>query len=151
MPENDYAARAEQYQKAEERLNSKGKVERKNYGPLGSGWIVKLDKATVDDTLIEDLNQLDRITELHLPGATITDSQLESILSSKLGVFLNVVDVSGTNITDAALKPLVTLAYLQKVNISGTKVSDAFVKEMLAKRKASTGIPSQCKNVAFTK
>ncbi len=151
MPENQYAAMAERSQKVHERLSSKGKVEQKSYGPLGSGSIVKLDKVTVDDQLIEDLGLLDRITELHLPGATVTDAQLEAILSSKVGVFLNAVDFSGTNISDAAVKPLVTAAYLQKANFSGTKISDAFVKDMLAQRRKNSGIPSQCKKVAIVK
>jgi len=151
MPANEYAAMAERHQNVHERLSSKGKVETKSYGPLGSGSIIKLDKVTVDDQLIEDLGSFERITELHLPGAIVTDAQLESILSSKVGVFLNAVDFSGANISDAAVKPLVTAAYLQKADFSGTKISDAFVKDMLAQRRKNGGIPNQCKNVKVTK
>jgi hypothetical protein len=151
MPANQFASIQEANKKAEDNLKAIGKLERKNYGPLGSGWIVKLDKAQVDEQVIKDLYTLDRITELHIPGATITDGQLQELLTSKIGNFLNSVDFSGTGVTDAGVKPLADCRWLQKAKISGTKISDAFLADMKAQRKKNDQVPGPCKNVAVTK
>ena len=139
------------YQSAEDAIKAVGKLDKKSYGPLGSAWSVKLDRAKFDEQLIANLKRLDRVSEFLIPGATITDAQLEEILSSPIGVYFNNVDLSGTGVTDAGVKSLAGCKYLQKANIKGTKISDAFLADLKSKRKNNPDIPAQCRNPAFAK
>jgi len=151
MPENQFASIQKANEEAEAAIRSLGKLDRKNYGALGSGWSVKLPKAQFDEKLIEHLARLDRVTEFHVPGAAITDAQMQQVLTSSIGVFFNDVDVSDTGLSDAGVEALPNCKWLQKVNIKGTKISDSFLNDMKKKRRDNIEVPAQCKNVVVTK
>lgn len=149
-PEDEYEKLQQTLQSAEQRLNALGKVERKEYPP-GAAWSLDLHGATIDGQVVSDATTIERISELLLSGSTITDEQLQQLLQSNRTVFLNVLDVSNTGITDAGLAGLAHKQYLQKVNIQGSKVTDGFVSTLQSERAADAQIPAQFKSVAVTK
>jgi hypothetical protein len=151
MPANQYEDMQKANLEAEDRLRAKGTLDRKSYGPLGSAWVVKLPKATIDDALITDLGRLDRVSEFHIPGATITDAQMQQILQSGPCGSFNKLDVSDTGLTDAGVEGLAGLRWLQEVNVGGTKISDKFLADMASKRRANKDLPNQTRNVAVKK
>jgi hypothetical protein len=151
MPANQYEDMQKANQGAEDRVRGKGALERKSYGPLGSAWVVKLPKASFDDALVSDLERLDRISEFHAPGATITDAQMQQILKLGSCSYFNKLDVSNTGLTDSGVEGLANLRWLQEVHVGGTKISEKFLTDMASKRKANKDIPNQTRNVAIKK
>lgn len=149
-PENEYDSLQQTMQEAENRLKAIGKVEKKQYPP-GAAWSINLEKATIDDQVVADINTVERISELFLSGSNITDEQLQALLESTRTTYLNVVDVSNTSITDAGLEGLAAKRYLQKLNITGSKVTEGAVTALQSKRQANAEIGQQFKKVEVTK
>ena len=84
-----------------------GDASRKNYPPMGEGWVVKLAGATITDETFEHLKLLQRIAELDLSKSTITDAQMSRVM--EVGGTLYKLNLSNTAITDASIAPMADL------------------------------------------
>jgi hypothetical protein len=97
-------------------------------------YAVDMRGMTVTDELIDQLGELQNITELDLSKSTITDEQLGKLYSTNLCVRCFKLDLSHTGITDAGLDKMANLGVLSELNVAGTKVTKAGT-ERLKKRK----------------
>lgn len=149
-PANEYAELVETLKNSEDHLNSVGKTVRKTYPP-GDAWSIDLKGATIDDQIISDITTLDRVSELLLSGATITDEQLQTLVQSDRTGYLNVLDISKTAITDAGVTGLADKKYLQTLNIKGSQVSEGFVSKLNSARQGNNAIDARFKTIAVTK
>ncbi|MBL8851187.1 MAG: hypothetical protein JNG89_16015 [Planctomycetaceae bacterium] len=149
-PANEYQQLVETLKSSEDRLNAVGKIERKTYPP-GSAWSIDLHGATIDDQIIQDIVSLDLVSELLLGGATITDAQLQTLLTSDRTGYLNVLDISKTAITDAGVAGVADKKYLQTLNVQGSQVSEAFAAKLNSDRQGNNDIPAMFKVVAVAK
>ena len=128
------------YQRAEnarlsimEKLQGQGvKLKEKNLDV--PAYIVDMRGMTVTDALIDQLGELQNITELDLSKSTITDEQLGKLYSTTLCVRCFKLNLSHTGITDAGLDAMANLGVLSELNVAGTKVTKAGT-ERLKKRK----------------
>jgi hypothetical protein len=106
---------------------------------------------TIDEPLIGAIKSLDRVSELLLSGATISDEQLQALVTSDNTGYLNVLDISKTSITDAGVAGLADKKYLQKLNIQGSQVTEGFTTQLNAARQGNAEIGPGFKSVEVTK
>lgn len=115
-----------------------GTAETKNYPP-GTGWVVSLSGATINDEDVEHLRAVGEIAELDLSGSTVTDRHLARLVEAepsggRPAAMLFRLNLSNTQVTDAGLKELAVLNLLSDLNVKGSKVTEAGIKEFEGSR-----------------
>lgn len=126
-------------QDAVERLKSKGGLATEKVYPLGAAWIVKLAGANVDEEVVGILTSLNRIAELDLSGAKITDEQMKQIAETAGGVLYK-LDISKTELTDATMDVLADRVLLGEVVAAGSKITPGGVNRFRSKRNGNSNV-----------
>jgi uncharacterized protein YjbI with pentapeptide repeats len=94
--------------------------------PLGrKAYAVKLSGATISDKIIDDLQTLGIVIDLDLSRAKITDQQLAQLNKVGLTTYLLKLDLSYTDISDAAIEGLKNMTLLKELNLTGSKCTKA--------------------------
>ena len=123
-----------------DKLQSQGvKLKEKNLDVIA--YTADLAGLTITDELIQQLGQLEHLTELNLSKSTITDEQLGKILEMKLNIRCSKIDVSDTAITDAGLDKFVNVGILSDLNLAGTKITKAAVERLKSRKLNDQRIP----------
>lgn len=130
-------------------LKSQGakKVELHQYPPYGDAYIVDLSGAKITPELIDNLKQLERLSELNLSHSTVTDADLASLNEALLLGYTMKLDLSHTAVTSAGLDGLTnTLAGLKELNLAGTKDTQAGADRLKSRRAGDKNIPAAFRN-----
>jgi hypothetical protein len=104
-------------------------------------YVVDMRGMTVTDDLIDQLGELENITELNLSKSTVTDEQLGKLYSKYLCVRCFKLDLSHTGITDAGLDKMANIGVLSELNVAGTKVTKAGAARLTKRKLDDKRIP----------
>lgn len=89
-------------------------------------WL-NLSRTKIDDSALEVIGQLSKLTRLHLDNTSISDAGLKSLSSLNNLEYLNLYN---TSITDVGLKSLASLTNLTKLYLWQSKVTPEGVKSL---------------------
>lgn len=89
-------------------------------------WL-NLSRTKIDDSALQTVGQLTKLTRLHLDNTTITDAGIKSIGSLTNLEYLNLYN---TQVTDAGLSTLKNLKSLKKLFLWQSKVSEKGVADL---------------------
>lgn len=116
------------------------------YGKSGQAWAIDLSGAQISDELIDSMGTLDYIAELDLSNSSITDAQLLKFDDMKLGRVLLDLDLTGTQISDAALDGLTSFFCLREMKLKGTKVTPAGVERFKKSQQSNPDVQLPFRN-----
>jgi hypothetical protein len=143
---SDYERHHQEKMSLTDSLKAQGarKVEIHSYPPYGEAYIVDLSGAKITDELMENLKQLEKLSELNLSRSTLTDADLAKLNAASLLGYTMKLDLSHTAVTSAGLDGLTnTLAGLTDLNLAGTKDTQAGAERLKKRRSADKNIPAQ--------
>lgn len=103
-----------------------GTVTTKSYPRHGTGYVVDLKGAHLNDRTFQILKDLQRVTELDLSKSSITDEQMDQL--NQVAFVLLKLNLSDTKVTDAGLDKLTNLKMCFDLDLAGTQVTPAGVE-----------------------
>lgn len=134
---------------AEGTLKTQGaSLERKDYPPYGSAWVVDLSGKPLTPETWAALKGVDHVSELNLSGTTFGDADVPKL--NELSGFLINLNASGTALTDQGLAQL-DAPHLRQLDVSNTKVTAEGVSSFQKARKENPNIAQGFKNVKVTR
>lgn len=144
-----YEALQQQREDAETTLSEQGaKLEKKAY-PVGEGWVVDLSGQQLDDQTFEALQELGKIAELNLSATNLSDAHAPHL--AEISDVLLKIDLSDTDVGDAALTAIGKSLFLSEVNVTDTRVTEEGVAELQKTRRQDTRLRPAFKKVQVTR
>ncbi len=137
---SDYQRAENERQSVIEKLKGQG-VKLKEKGSDVTAYEVDLSGLTITDEMIQQLGQLEYLSELNLSKSTITDEQLGKIHELRLNVRCFKIDLSNTAITDAGLDKIVNVGVLSDLNVARTKITKAGAERLKTRKLNDQRIP----------
>jgi hypothetical protein len=137
---SDYDRMVQSAKEAGDVITSRGGKVKDAPNPLGKKtWAVSLSGLTIDDSLLQNCQDLGTIIDLDLSKSTVTDELLDEMNKMQLTSLLLKLDLSHTAVTDAGLDKLDHMVVLRDLNLVGTKCTKAGVDRFVRNRDKQPG------------